>query len=205
VEEDSSLLDYVKKHLSVILVAMVTAAVTAAAPVIAHGVSHARFAHNADKLDGLDSRDFAGLNTKMKPGKTLKGVYSAAGSATGGFMGTTLEFNPRLPADILASNVHYMTVGTTSADCPGAGRAARGHLCIYEQWINGATYNTHVDPNSASASTAVKPNGVGLVWDTASSFANTRGVWAVKGDSPAPGPPRQQGGGTRGPLGRVAR
>ncbi|MGH2786644.1 MAG: hypothetical protein ACRDJV_01880 [Actinomycetota bacterium] len=199
------MLDYVKKHLSVILVAMVTASLTAAAPVIAHGVRHARFAHNADKLDGLDSRDFAGRTTKMKPGKVLTGTYSTATSASGGFMGANIEFRPRLPADIPPGNVHYMAAGTTSPECAGAGRAARGHLCVYEQWINGASYTAHVDPNSSDASGAVKPNGVGLVWTSSSTAANTRGVWAVKGDSPAPGPPRGPGEGAKGPLGRVAR
>lgn len=40
-----------RRHMSTVLVAMVTAAVTAGAPAIAHGV-HAAFAHNADKVDG---------------------------------------------------------------------------------------------------------------------------------------------------------
>jgi hypothetical protein len=50
----------IKENLKVIIVAMVTALVTAAgtalafnvAPAIAHGVKHAKFAHNADKVDG---------------------------------------------------------------------------------------------------------------------------------------------------------
>ena len=46
------MLSQVRSHLSTILVAMVTAAVTASAPAIAHGV-HALFSHNSDKVDGI--------------------------------------------------------------------------------------------------------------------------------------------------------
>lgn len=41
-----------KGQLKTVVVAMVTAAVTAGAPAIAHGVNHALFAHNANKVDG---------------------------------------------------------------------------------------------------------------------------------------------------------
>ena len=41
-----------KRHMSTVIVAMITAAVTAGVPAIAHGVRHALFAHNADKVDG---------------------------------------------------------------------------------------------------------------------------------------------------------
>jgi len=40
----------IRQHLTTIVVAMITAMVTAGAPAIAHGV-HAAFAHNADKVD----------------------------------------------------------------------------------------------------------------------------------------------------------
>jgi hypothetical protein len=46
------MLKSLRRHLGTIAVAMVTAAVTAAAPAIAHGVEHALFAHDADKVDG---------------------------------------------------------------------------------------------------------------------------------------------------------
>jgi hypothetical protein len=42
----------IRKHLPTIVVAIVTAAVTTAAPAIGHGVQHALFAHNAEKVDG---------------------------------------------------------------------------------------------------------------------------------------------------------
>ena len=59
-----------RKHASTIAVAAVTAALTAtvlvAAPVVAHGVRHALFAHNAGKLDGRNSTSFMGTNGRSK-------------------------------------------------------------------------------------------------------------------------------------------
>jgi hypothetical protein len=57
-----------RENLKVILVAMVTAMLTASAPAIAHGVRHAVFAHNADKVDGVDS---SALQRKCKNGSIL--------------------------------------------------------------------------------------------------------------------------------------
>ena len=46
------ILDFVRRHIGTIAVALVAATVTAAAPAVGHGVQHALFAHNADKVDG---------------------------------------------------------------------------------------------------------------------------------------------------------
>lgn len=118
------------------------------------------------------------FTTTLQSGQTLTGVYSTAGSATGGWMAATIEFRPKLPANIPAANFHY--VGAANANCPGPGQAAAGHMCVYERWINAATYNTHVDPASSNSGGAITTQGVSLLWDTSSGFANTRGVWAVQ-------------------------
>jgi hypothetical protein len=117
------------------------------------------------------------FTTTLQAGQTLTGVYTAAGPASSGFMGTTIEFRPRLPANIPAANYHY--VGTANANCPGPGQAAAGHMCVYENWLNGAAYTTHVDPESVNSGAAITTRGVGLLWTTSSTSANTRGVWAV--------------------------
>jgi hypothetical protein len=59
---------FLRENLKVVLVAMVTAMLTASAPAIAHGVRHAMFAHNADKVDGVDSSAF---QKKCKNGSVL--------------------------------------------------------------------------------------------------------------------------------------
>lgn len=68
-----------------VLVAMVTAAITAGAPAIAHGV-HAAFAHNADKVDGKHAVG-SGATTASRKGKLV-----ATSPATG-----------RLPNNIIAT------------------------------------------------------------------------------------------------------
>ena len=52
-----------RQHTETIVVAMITAAVTAAAPAVAHGV-HAAFAHNADKVDGYHANQLVRASYK---------------------------------------------------------------------------------------------------------------------------------------------
>ena len=66
-----------RENLKVILVAMVTAMLTAGAPAIAHGVQHALFAHNAGRVDGIDS---SALQKKCKNGSVLAFARIVPGS-----------------------------------------------------------------------------------------------------------------------------
>jgi hypothetical protein len=75
-----------RNHLETIVVAMITAAVTAAAPALAHGVQHALFAHNADKVDGKHAVG-AGTTVEARRGRLV---------ATSGITG-------RLPDNIIAT------------------------------------------------------------------------------------------------------
>lgn len=63
------MLTSVRKHLSVIVIAMVAGAIGASAPVIAHGVSHAEFAHkagNAKKLGGKKPSAYMGTTGGLR-------------------------------------------------------------------------------------------------------------------------------------------
>ena len=75
----------IRRHTETIVVAMITAMVTAGAPAIAHGVNHALFAHNADKVDGKHAVA-SGASTTQRAGKLV-----ATDSTTG-----------KLPDDIIA-------------------------------------------------------------------------------------------------------
>jgi hypothetical protein len=74
----------VRKHLTTILIAILVSALTAAAPAIAHGVEHALFAHDSDKVDGKHAVG-AGATKSQRKGKLV---------ATNG--------SGRLPNDIIA-------------------------------------------------------------------------------------------------------
>jgi hypothetical protein len=59
-----------RKHLPTVIIAVVASAVTAGAPAIAHGVQHALFAHNSDKVDGKHAVG-AGATVNKRKGKLV--------------------------------------------------------------------------------------------------------------------------------------
>lgn len=61
---------FARRNLTTMLVAMVTAAVTAGGPALADGVRHAMFAHNADKVDGKHAVG-AGATNAQRTGKLV--------------------------------------------------------------------------------------------------------------------------------------
>lgn len=61
---------FLSRHVTTMVVAMVTAAVTAGGPALAHGVRHALFAHNADKVDGKHAVN-AGASLASRAGKLV--------------------------------------------------------------------------------------------------------------------------------------
>ena len=79
------MLTSVRKHLSVIMIATVAGAVGASAPVIAHGVSHAVFAHkagNAKKLGGKKPSSYMGTTAGLR--LVGFGTVTAAGNLEAG-------------------------------------------------------------------------------------------------------------------------
>ena len=57
------MVNFLRKHIATVLVAMVAAAITAAVPAVGHGVRHSRFSHKADKLDGRTATSFLRANS----------------------------------------------------------------------------------------------------------------------------------------------
>jgi hypothetical protein len=139
----------------------------------APGAPGAKGATGAQGLQGPKGEDLT-FTTTLKSGQTLTGAYSAAGNSGFGF--ETIEFHPRLPADIPPANWHYLTSGTTT-DCPGAGQAAPGHLCVYQAYASNATFGDFTDPYSTGA--GVKPIGT-VLWWTMGASGFVRGNWAVQ-------------------------
>ena len=104
-----------KQHVPVLVAVVATAAVTLGGPAIAHGVQHALFAHNADKVDGIHAAKspragkllplngnkrfpasvLRSAGTVTVPALTLSGITysehnSPSGSACGGYLTTEL-------------------------------------------------------------------------------------------------------------------
>ena len=60
----------IRRNLQTIVVAVVTAAITSGAPALAHGVNHALFAHEADKVDGKSAVG-SGASRNERKGKLV--------------------------------------------------------------------------------------------------------------------------------------
>ena len=120
---------------------------------------------------------FLRMSSTLKPGQTLTGIYGMAGVG-GTFPHTAIPFFPKLSADLPVANGHLIEVGTpVTAECPGHGQAAPGHLCVYEVNESGSTSSEDFsDPNSGSA--AIRPDGT-VLWIQFSADGYSRGNWAV--------------------------
>jgi hypothetical protein len=120
------------------------------------------------------------LDAPLASGKTETGVYAAGGpdAAGTGLVQTGITFLPKAPAAIAHSNFHYLTSGTTTADCPAKGQAAPGHLCIYSSLQFNATFAFEINLTTNTGLAGTDENGVGLRWTATGTTANVGGVWA---------------------------
>lgn len=108
-------------------------------------------------------------------GQTMRGTFLAAGN--NGFIGTGITFPQRLPNNFNKQHVRYITGGPT-AKCPGAGQAARGWACFYEEQNSSASLAYIYDEDYDSPD-AVGTFGTRIYW-TVSSAGYADGVWAIR-------------------------
>jgi hypothetical protein len=104
-----------KRDLRTIVVAVVAASVTAAAPAVAHGVQHALFAHNADKVDGKHA---------VGSGATLTAAAGKLVATTG-----TGRLAARFMPNGFAGPRAYATVSNETVDFE-SGQARRGFSAV---------------------------------------------------------------------------
>ena len=130
-----------KRNFQVIAVAIVTALVTAGGPAIAHGVRHALFAHNADKVDGKHAVS-SGASVNQRKGKLV------ATNRTSGL----------LPDNII-SKVHYGRLDFTDGENIFTLRSVDG-----EQVVASVTVNV-----PGASPQLVEVTGNFLVWDFGNS------------------------------------
>jgi len=126
-------LRFIRKHLTTVVVAMITAMVTAGAPAMAHGV-HALFAHNADKVDGKHAVG-SGATLISAQGKLV--AHDGGGRLPAKFIpkvGDSDKLDGRDSTEFLgdtitvvtSASVNNGTFGATSVDCPAGYTAVGG-------------------------------------------------------------------------------
>ena len=128
----------------------------------------------------LGAADLAPSVTAVQPvlqsGQTMRGFFLGGGGDLA-YIGDAVTFPQRLPASFNLQQVEYRPTGTTSANCPGAGQAARGWVCVYVGQLNAATecciYGDDYTLNRASI------YGFRIYWATTGQYAYADGSWAA--------------------------
>jgi hypothetical protein len=119
-----------------------------------------------------------GTLTTLPSGQSESAPWGVGDSSSGEFVPIT--FAPPLAAGLAAANLHFMGA-TTSAQCPGAGHAAAGQLCVYTApGRNNLTFDFFDDPVTGFNDSNAASFGVNMyLFAGASSTNAAAGSWTV--------------------------
>lgn len=117
---------WLKRDLRTVVVAVVAAAVTAGAPALAHGVQHALFAHNADKVDGIHAVG-AGATPAQAAGKLV--ATGGSGRFPPKFMPNGFA-GPRAFATVNFEEIGFFEPGQQRRGFSAVSRPATGVYCL---------------------------------------------------------------------------
>ena len=71
--------------------------------------------------------------TPLASGKSESGFYaSGSGGGEEGYIAEGITFRQPLAAKLPEGSAEWLEAGQTTTACPGVGRAAPGHLCLYD-------------------------------------------------------------------------
>jgi hypothetical protein len=111
----------------------------------------------------------------LPSGRTEVGPWVTKGNSGGGSV--AIQFNPPLPTPLDSAHMHYLPSPIVpTADCPGHGQAAPGHLCMYAS-VN-LSFQTFQNPTNF-ASVSAETYGVNALFFTDGSTSGGSGSWAV--------------------------
>lgn len=132
---------------------------------------------NADFVDGKSAGAFA--PSVLAAGQTLTGLYGAWGTG-GGYLEDSINYRIPLASAIPGANAHYRASGSAAtAECPGPGGAAAGHLCVYEVGAGARSGGFIYDPWAGSSASAPAV-GFGIYFNaTGTGGSWSYGSWAV--------------------------
>jgi hypothetical protein len=130
-----------------------------------------------DKGDKGDPGQNFDANVNLGSGKSESGVYGVGGSATNGYMVTGIQFRLPLAAALDSSHVQFHQSATAfTAQCPAAGQAAAGYLCVYEDTQNNRS-SPVVDKSTGFGGTDA--SGFMIFMNSTGTFAFSYGSWTV--------------------------
>jgi hypothetical protein len=125
---------------------------------------------------GTPGKDLT-VGSTLPSGQTESGIFAATANVASGFGSDAIEFRPPLGSGLANANLHDLTSGST-ADCPGRGQAARGHLCLYEGSNSSMSFLGFYNPTTGSGGTAA-PGGVVAFFTAGGTQSHVRGTWSV--------------------------
>lgn len=130
---------------------------------------------NANRAASSDSA--SGLTT-LPSGKSQSGFYAAGGGESGGgYIAQGITFQQPLAAPIPEGNVEWLREGEVSAACPGVGKAAPNHLCLYDNEESNVELCCIYD--FAFNDPAADRNGFIAYWEPTAGGSYVSGEWTV--------------------------
>jgi hypothetical protein len=143
----------------------------------ASSADRATSADDASKLGGVTATRYLTVGSKLGSGETEVGVF-ATSAPDGSYGSVAINFFPRLPGRVPGSNAEILSVGATTAGCPGPRRAAAGFLCVYEVQNNEMFSPAFGYAFSSEVSEVAEPEGTVITFSSSDAGGNVRGNWA---------------------------
>jgi len=133
-------------------------------------------AKDAEALGGQPADHYMTADSALPSGQTEAGDYIA--SAGNGLAGTVLvQFWPHLPESLPEGHIIVRGEGAPgTAECPGAGQAAAGYMCVYESFNEGMTFESFI--STMPGSTYAGPVSGVMTWRSNQFNGLLRGTWA---------------------------
>jgi hypothetical protein len=142
-----------------------------------NGTNGANGANGANGTNGTNGTNLT-TQTPLASGQSETGWFGVgAGSSTSGYAVEGISFAQPLSAKIPEGNVIFNAPGTTTSNCPGFARAARGFVCIYAAEISKLnfleTFDFEFNNNAADK------YGFALYFTVSAASAFADGSWTV--------------------------
>jgi hypothetical protein len=138
-------------------------------------------ANTASSAKSATHADTASTTTGISPlpsGHSESGFYAAGGGeSSGGYIAQGITFQQPLAAPIPEGNVEWLEEEETSSSCPGPGKAAPNHLCLYDNEESSVQLCCIYD--FAFNDPAADKNGFIVYWEPTGSGSYVSGEWTV--------------------------